>query len=133
VEEEALQFISLLALQTWPEDLPLAKGIHEGLDILNDITQESFQSKRLELQQKINENVQMGIGPRGVQTLLVAIKVLAALENRETVTAAFVVDNVKKVLKEAWRHRLLLNFHAENNRITTDDILDVLLDNLWEP
>lgn len=133
VEEEALEYLSMLALQTWPEDLPLAQDIHEGLDVLNEINQETFQAKRLELQQNINENVQMGIGPRGVQTLLMAIKVLAALENREVVTAAFVVDQVKKVLKDAWRHRLLLNFHAENNRITTDDILDSLLDNLWEP
>ena len=56
--------------------------------------------------------------------MLLGLKVLAARQGRPTVTNAFVVEEARHLLKESWRHRLLLNYQAENDGITADTLLD---------
>jgi MoxR-like ATPase len=72
----------------------------------------------------INEWCSWGAGPRGVQNLLIGGKAVAALDGRYFVTT----EDVKAVAHPVLRHRVITNFNAESEGITTDRIIDRLLE-----
>ncbi|MBN2312604.1 MAG: MoxR family ATPase [Sedimentisphaerales bacterium] len=72
-----------------------------------------------------NRFVRFGSSPRGVQALVLAGKVRAMLDERYHV--AF--EDIRASILPALRHRLLLNFEGQAEGITTDEILDQILDN----
>lgn len=61
-----------------------------------------------------------GSSPRGAQSLVLAAKVYALLAGRPHVSK----EDLKKAVKPALRHRILLNFDAEIEGVTTDHLLD---------
>jgi MoxR-like ATPase len=65
----------------------------------------------------------LGVSPRGAAMLLVASKAWSYLERREFVTP----DDVKAVLKPAWRHRIVLRPEVELEGATADSLLDGLV------
>ncbi len=67
-----------------------------------------------------NQYLRFGSSPRGAQTLLLAGKVRALMEGRFNVS----FDDVRAVLAPALRHRLIVNFEAEAEGITTDHVLE---------
>ncbi len=71
----------------------------------------------------INDWVSWGAGPRASQYLILGAKTRAILDGRFTPD----LDDVKAVVKPALRHRLVTNFTAEADGITTPDIIDQLL------
>lgn len=74
--------------------------------------------------EKVAEYVRFGPGPRGAQSVLLTAKVLALLDNR--VNLAY--QDIKQALLPALRHRLILNYQAEAEGITTDQILQEVRD-----
>ncbi|MBG81453.1 MAG: AAA family ATPase [Phycisphaerae bacterium] len=68
----------------------------------------------------------MGASPRAAQTLVLAGKVNALREGRDSVE----VSDIKKALLPAMRHRCILNFEAEAEGMTTDQVLQNILDTL---
>jgi MoxR-like ATPase len=68
--------------------------------------------------------VRFGASPRAVQALALTAKVRALLAGRFNVSFADVRDSARPVL----RHRLLLNFEAEADGITTDRLIGRLLE-----
>lgn len=73
--------------------------------------------------ESIRRYVSVGSSPRGAQGLIIGAKVNALLEGRLNV--AF--EDVRAVARSALRHRLLLNFDAQAEGITTDALIDDLL------
>ena len=73
--------------------------------------------------------VRFGASPRGTQALILGAKVHALINDRVHVAAA----DVRAVALPALRHRLLLNFEAEADRVDTDAILNRILDQLPPP
>ncbi|MCS7300266.1 MAG: hypothetical protein NZ556_01745, partial [Fimbriimonadales bacterium] len=71
---------------------------------------------------EVNKYVRYGSSPRGAQTLILASKVFGLLDGRYNVAR----EDVQRALKPALRHRVLLNFEAEADRVTPDDVLDAL-------
>jgi MoxR-like ATPase len=67
--------------------------------------------------------LRFGSSPRGGQTLLLAGKVRALTEGRFNVS----YDDIEAVAAPAMRHRLILNFEAEAEGITTDHIIGQIL------
>jgi len=67
--------------------------------------------------------LRFGSSPRGGQTLLLAGKVRALTEGRFNVS----FDDIEAVAAAALRHRLILNFEAEAEGITTDHIIGQIL------
>ena len=65
-----------------------------------------------------------GAGPRACQALLLGAKARALLDGRPS--ASF--DDIRAVAKPVLRHRLVASFTAESEGITTDAIVDTLLD-----
>jgi len=70
-----------------------------------------------------NQYLRFGSSPRGGQCLLLAGKVRALTEGRFNVS----FDDIQAVAHAALRHRLILNFDAEAEGITTDHIIDQIL------
>jgi MoxR-like ATPase len=73
--------------------------------------------------------VRFGSSPRGVQSLILGAKVNALMSGRVHVSC----EDIRAVTKPALRHRILLNFEAEAERIETDTILQSILESIEEP
>jgi MoxR-like ATPase len=67
--------------------------------------------------------VRFGSSPRGTQALILGAKVNALLNDRLYVST----EDIRAVALNALRHRLLLNFDAEAERVDTDAILGDIL------
>jgi MoxR-like ATPase len=67
--------------------------------------------------------VRYGASPRGVQTLILAAKIYALLEDRYHVAKA----DIDKAALAALRHRIILNFEGEAEGKTTDEIIGEVL------
>jgi MoxR-like ATPase len=67
--------------------------------------------------------LRFGSSPRGGQTLLLAGKVRALTDGRFNVS----FDDIEAVAATALRHRLILNFEAEAEGVTTDHIVGQIL------
>jgi MoxR-like ATPase len=70
-----------------------------------------------------NQYLRFGSSPRGAQTLILAAKVRALTQGRFNVS----FDDVYAVTSPALRHRLILNFEAEAEGITTDHVIFQIL------
>ena len=67
----------------------------------------------------VNRYVRCGASPRGAQALLLAAKVRALTEGRYNVAYA----DIEGVALPSLRHRVLLNFEAEADRIDADELV----------
>jgi len=67
--------------------------------------------------------ISWGAGPRASSFLVLAAKAKAVLHGKATPE----IDDIKSVIKSVLRHRIILNFNAEAEGITTDDVLDELM------
>lgn len=67
-----------------------------------------------------NKYIRYGSSPRGAQTLILGGKVRALLDGRFNVS----LEDVRALLLPALRHRIILNFEAQADGRTTDDLLD---------
>lgn len=74
----------------------------------------------------INEWVDWGAGPRASQYLLMGAKARALIDNRVAAT----IEDVKHVSRQVLEHRIVLNFKAEAENITTNDIIEKLLNSI---
>jgi MoxR-like ATPase len=70
-----------------------------------------------------NQYLRFGSSPRGAQALLLAGKVQALTDGRFNVS----LDDIQAAAFAALRHRLILNFEAEAEGITTDHIITQIL------
>ena len=67
--------------------------------------------------------VRYGASPRAAQALVLAGKVYAMLDGRYNVG----FDDIRRAVKPAMRHRILLNFEAEAQGVTSEGVLDQIL------
>ncbi len=70
-----------------------------------------------------NQYLRFGSSPRGGQCLLLAGKVRALIQGRFNVS----FDDIQAVAMPTLRHRLILNFEAEAEGITTDHVVAQIL------
>jgi len=71
----------------------------------------------------IGDQVSWGAGPRAVQFLIVGAKARALLHGRTHVST----DDITALAKPVLRHRLVVNFAAESEGVSPDDLVDRLL------
>ncbi len=110
---------SLIELQQLVQQVPVASHVkdyamrlvlatHPNTETALDIT---------------NQFLRFGSSPRGAQTLLLGAKVRALTEGRFNVS----FDDIAAFAPAALRHRLIVNFEAEAEGVTTDLVLDKIL------
>jgi MoxR-like ATPase len=75
----------------------------------------------------VKKYVNYGASVRAAQFLVLSSKARALMRGRYHVT----YEDVRTLFIPVLRHRILLNFHAESDRLKQDDILKKLLD--WKP
>jgi MoxR-like ATPase len=75
-----------------------------------------------------NKYARCGASPRAAQALVIGGKIRALLNNRVYVSS----DDIRSVAYGALRHRILLNFEGEAERIDTDTIIKGILDSIPE-
>ncbi len=74
----------------------------------------------------VNQSVSLGASPRAAQALMLAGKCRALLDGR----AAVAIDDIRWAALPALRHRIMLNFEADAEGISTDTIVTNLLETL---
>ncbi len=79
--------------------------------------------------QFVKDWVSWGAGIRASQNLILAGKVRALLHGRYNVS----FNDVRALAPSVLRHRILLNFHAEAERVTTDEVIRLLLEAVPAP
>ncbi len=75
----------------------------------------------------VQKYVNYGASVRAAQFLVLSAKARALMKGRYHVT----YEDIRSLYIPVLRHRILLNFHAESDRLKQDDILKKLLD--WKP
>ncbi|MBX3418401.1 MAG: MoxR family ATPase [Pirellulaceae bacterium] len=76
----------------------------------------------------VKESVSWGAGPRGVQYLILGAKARAILEGRSYVKT----EDIAAVARPVLRHRVITNFNAESQGVTSDVVINRLLKELPE-
>ena len=71
----------------------------------------------------VKEWVRWGAGPRAGQALILTAKSRALLQGRYAV----VMDDIQAMAAPVLRHRILLNFKAEAEQVSSDNVTEVLL------
>ncbi|MDX1490666.1 MAG: AAA family ATPase [Pseudohongiellaceae bacterium] len=85
--------------------------------------------KNPEAPEFVRDWVAWGAGIRASQNLVLAGKVRALLQGRYNVS----YSDIRALAPAVLRHRILLNFHAEAERVTTDDVIKRLIETVPEP
>jgi len=79
---------------------------------------------REETPELVTKYVQWGAGPRASQNLVLAAKARAALQGRYCVSR----EDIQAVAAPVLRHRILINFSAEADGVSSDAIVEHLLE-----
>jgi MoxR-like ATPase len=114
---------TVLRMITLARDLPIAQPVVEYVARLVMATHPGS-----EYAGDANRHIRFGSSPRGAQSIVTAAKIHAMLQGRYNV--AF--EDVRFVALPALRHRIILNFEAEAEGVTTDSIIREILHNLPE-
>src|SRR5437868_1514409 len=77
----------------------------------------------------VKKYVNFGASVRAAQNLVLTSKARALMQNRVSVS----YQDVQAMMRPILRHRILLNFQAESDKLTQDDILKKLLEAIPQP
>jgi MoxR-like ATPase len=114
----------IIALQKLVRDVEVAEPLYEYVSRLVRATRPDGSSSA-----SVKEFVRWGAGPRAGQALILCAKARAFLQGRFAAT----VEDIKAVAHSVLRHRILLNFQAEAEKMQTDSVIDALLKDVSPP
>ena len=109
-----------------PDDLAAWQASVQGIVVSDDVL---AYIARIVRQTRQLPNAMLGGSPRASIALLLGSKTLAALRGR----AYVIPDDIKDLAHDALRHRIILRPEAEIEGITTDAIVDEVLDKVPVP
>jgi MoxR-like ATPase len=110
---------TLIELQKLVQQVPVASHVKDYAVRLILATHPSAETAH----EITNQFLKFGSSPRGAQALLLGAKVRALTEGRFNVS----FDDVAEVALPALRHRLIVNFEAEAEGVTTDLVLQKIM------
>lgn len=116
---------TIRAMQALARGVPIARHITEAAARLIRATQPYDANAPAAVKHYVN----YGASPRGMQALILAGKIIALLDGRYNVA----LDDLRAAALPALRHRLILNFEAQAEGITTDTIVKELAETLLVP
>ncbi|HYV29059.1 MAG TPA: MoxR family ATPase [Candidatus Eisenbacteria bacterium] len=118
--QKVLDGAGLMELQTLVREVPVASHVKDYAVRLVMATHPKTESAA----PVASQYLRFGSSPRGAQTIILAGKVRALTQGRFNVS----FDDLQAVATAALRHRLILNFEAEAEGITTDMIIAKILE-----
>ncbi len=114
----------ILAMKRLARDVAVARHVQDYVIRVLEATH----ADRAGAPDIVKQFVRFGASPRGAQAILIAAKIQALFDGRFSAS----VDDVRKVAKQALRHRMILNFEGEAEGIKTDQVLDSVLSSVTE-
>ena len=111
---------TIVDMQHLARGVPIAPHVTEAAAKLVRATQPQDETSPDIVKRYVN----WGSSPRGMQALILAGKIIALLDGRYNVA----LDDLRQAALPALRHRLILNFEAQAQGVTTDKIVAELLD-----
>jgi MoxR-like ATPase len=72
----------------------------------------------------VADQLAWGAGPRAVQFLIIGAKARALMHRRSHVT----IEDIQTLAKPVLRHRIVVNFAAESDGVSSDDIIERLIE-----
>ena len=76
----------------------------------------------------VKQYVSWGAGPRAGQNLILGAKVRAVMNGRPIPS----LEDIREIAHPVLRHRIVTNFNADADGVSTDDIVDMLLEGVKE-
>jgi len=108
----------IIALQSYVRQVPISDDlIHWVNDLIRSTRPDQTSNET------VSKWVSWGAGPRAGQALILTAKAHALLQGRFSVT----MEDLKFVVKPVMRHRILVNFKAEAEGISSDDVTEKLV------
>ena len=117
---EALKILDLKPLVT-KENLAKMQDIVRKMPVANDI--KKFAVELVTKSRTRKELIEYGASPRASIGMILAAKANALFEGRNYVTK----DDIQEMAFPILRHRIILNFEAERNNFSEDDVIRYLL------
>ena len=117
--QQVLTGAEILAMRETVVAIPIARPIQEYAVRLVLATHPGHE----EAHTLTRQYVRYGASPRGAQALVIGAKIRALLDNRVHVSTG----DVRAVAMPVLRHRVLLNFEGEAERVETDSIVEAIL------
>lgn len=106
---------TIQALQTLVRKVVLSSSVKDYLvGILSALNPENSHSPKV-----TRQYVRFAPGPRGAQAIILGSKVMALMDNRMNVST----EDIKHILLPSLRHRLVLQFQAEADGVSSDQII----------
>lgn len=121
--EQVLGGDEIMAFQQAIRRMPVADNVVEYAVRLVESTRPASSGKQQD-NQAIARYLSWGAGPRASQYLIMAAKSHAAMHGKYSPDA----ENVDAVAHNVLRHRIVRNYYAEAEGISTDRIIDMLLE-----
>ncbi len=112
---------TILAMQSLARGVPIAEHVTAYAARLLKTTHPDDAGDTPET---VRRYVRYGASPRGMQAMILGGKIMALLDDRYNV--AF--DDIRQAALPALRHRLILNFEAQAEGVTTDEVIDSVLE-----
>lgn len=127
--ERVLKGEELLALQQLVRSIEASEALLDYVSCLVRTTRPDANQQNQSTCEKVSTFVRWGAGPRAGQALVLCAKAKALLSGRYAMT----LDDILFVAPAVLRHRILLNFQAEAENVSTDDVISDLLKNVQKP
>jgi MoxR-like ATPase len=110
---------TLLRVAGLARDVPIASHVQDyAVRLVMGTRPDNADAPKL-----VQQFVRLGASPRGAQSLVLAGKIRALLEGRYNVS----FEDIHATALPALRHRIILNFQADMEGITTDRVVEELL------
>jgi len=122
--EQVLGASEVLEIQSLVRDVPVADHVVRYALGLARATRKPEAGEPDTRPDFTRQYVAWGAGPRASQFLVLAGKARAVLDGRTHVTA----EDISAVAHPVLRHRLITNYNAEADGVTTDQLIDRLLE-----
>jgi MoxR-like ATPase len=122
--EQTLNADEVIALQSLTRQVEIGEPL---LQYVSDLVR-STRTEGASINEVI-DYVRWGAGPRAGQALVLCAKAQALLNHRFAVTIA----DIQTIAHSVLRHRILLNFKAEAEGVTTDTLINALLKAVPKP
>ena len=108
----------ILSIMNFVREIPVADHLIEyAVNIVKETRPHTTSD------QDVKKYIKWGAGPRASQYLIIGAKTKAALDGRPTPD----INDINFVAKNVLRHRIILNFTAEAEDISVDDIVSELI------
>ena len=120
---------ALQAMQELAAMVPVDERVYQYAARLVKATHPQPDGAKAAVVDSVRRSLRVGVSPRGIQSVIRAAKVEALLDNRKAVA----IDDIRKVVYPALRHRLILNYEALAEGVQPDAILQDVIKSVPTP